>query len=266
MTNFDGISAKIRRADDQTSSLKADMDRFCEDIRQSIVHKVREDADDQVWLFRGATPNVPIEWSVRLGEILYNLRSALDHLVWQLVLANGQKPGNHNAFPIVNKQCDWQGATSQKKLKGVTPKVKAMIERLQPYTGGINLLFDVSAFWTLHSLCNIDKHRHLNMVIVGSYGINHPLLHGPSTNSPLKGSGALGKIEKGQVLFCLNSAVEEFDPSFQLDVRLEDEREPEVTAGTVSSILHECLAAVRGTVELLAKETTEHGAISRWGS
>ena len=42
------------------------------------------------------------------------------------------------------------------------------------------------------------------------------------------------RFEKGQVLFCLNSAVEEFDPSFQLDVRFEDEREPEVTAGTVA--------------------------------
>ena len=83
---------------------------------------------------------------------------------------------------------------------------------------------------------------------------------------PLKGSGALGKIEKGQVLFCPNSAVEEFDPSFQIDVRFEDKREPEMTVGTVPSILHECLAAVRGAVELLTKETTEHGAISRWGS
>ena len=66
------------------------MDRFCEDMQKAIAHEVRKDADEQIWVFRGATPNTSIEWSIRLGEILYNLRSALDHLVWQLVLTNEQ--------------------------------------------------------------------------------------------------------------------------------------------------------------------------------
>ena len=39
MTNFKGVHAKINRASDQISSLKADMDRFCENTRQSIVHR-----------------------------------------------------------------------------------------------------------------------------------------------------------------------------------------------------------------------------------
>ena len=120
MTNFKGVHAKINRASDQINSLKADMDRFCEKIRRSIVHEVHKEANEQVWVFRGATPNVPIEWSVRLGEIFYNLRSALDHLVWQLVLANGQTPRRHHAFPIVKDEGDWQRAT--RRLEGVAPE------------------------------------------------------------------------------------------------------------------------------------------------
>ena len=144
MTNFKGIHAKISRASDQIDSLKADMDRFCENIRRSIVPEVHKEADEQVWVYRGETPNGPIEWSVRLGEILYNLRSALDHLVWQLVLANEQTPGRRNAFPIVNDECDWKRATRQ--LEGVAPEDQQIIRYLQPFTGGINLPFDVGIF------------------------------------------------------------------------------------------------------------------------
>ena len=255
MTNFEGINAKIRRARDQINSLKSDMDRFCEDIQQSIVHEVCQDADEQVWVFRDAPPNVPIEWSVRLGEILYNLRSALDHLVWQLVLANGQNPGRHNAFPIVNKQCNWQGATSQ--LKDVTPEVEIMIKRLQPYTGGIGFPFDVSAFWKLNSLCNIDKHRYLHLVAIvpDVDGISYEK---PDGSPSLQGHSHAGKIKENKVLLCFNNAAATINPTFQIDVRFEDVQDPEITAGTVPVILYECLAAVRGAVQLLTKGTAEH--------
>ena len=205
MNKLEGIHAKISRAGDQIDLLTADMDRFCTDIRHSIIREVREDSDEQVWVYRGETPRTPIEWSVRAGEILHNLRSTLDHLVWQLVLANGQEPNRQNEYPIVNDESKW--SRKRERLKGVTPRVEAIIKSLQPYTGGLYLPFDVSAFWTLHTLCNIDKHRHLNMVIVETSGIgpidfgeNHPPLNRPSTSPLLQGWGSRGKIEKNKVL------------------------------------------------------------------
>ena len=41
-------------------------------------------------------------WGVLIGEILHNLRSALDHLIWQLViLETGAPPTTtKTAFPI----------------------------------------------------------------------------------------------------------------------------------------------------------------------
>ena len=267
MTNFDGIFAKISRADDQASSLKADMDRLCADIRQSIVHEVHEDADEQVWVFRGSTPNVPIEWFIRLGEILYNLRSALDHLVWQLVFANGREPGRHNSFPIIKNEDDWQTQKTEKRwmLKGVSQSAEDTIQCLQPYTGGINLPFDVAVFQTLHTLCNIDKHRHLILAIIGSYGIesvdfrhNHPPLDRPNTSPLPQGLVPLGKIEKGRVMLLWKDARVTIDPNFQLDVRFEDVGQPEVTAGTVPDILGECIEAVQGAVEILTNRVAEH--------
>ena len=260
MNKLDGIYAKINRAGDQIDSLTADMDRFCTDIRQSIVREVREDSDEQVWVFRGETPSLPIEWSIRVGEILYHLRSTLDHLVWQLVLANGQEPSHRNAYPIVKDESEW--SRNKDRLKGVTPRVETIVERLQPYTGGIDLPFDVRAFETLYTLCNIDKHRHLNMVIVETsgidsivFGVNHPPLNRPSTSPPLQGWGPLGKIEKDKVLLCFNDATVELHPSFQIEVEFEGAGEPRVLVGPVPCLLQECQKVVRGAVVLLAKET-----------
>ena len=260
MNKLEGIHAKISRAGDQIDSLTADMDRFCTDIGQSIVREVREDADEQVWVFRGETPRTPIEWSVKFGEILYNLRSALDYLVSQLLLANGREPSRQNAYPIVKNESEWP--RNKDRLKGVTPRIETIVERLQPYTGGIYLPFDVSAFWTLHTLCNIDKHQHLHSFIVRTSGIgpidfgeNHPPLNRPSTSPPLQGRGLSGKIENGKILLCFNNAAVELHPVFQIDVQFEDAREPELIAGTVPFILHKCHTAVRGAVGLLTKET-----------
>lgn len=245
------------------------MDKLCAAVKESIVCEPHEDTDEQVWVYRGETPITPIEWSIRVGEILHNLRSALDHLVWQLVLANGQEPSRQNAYPIVNDESEW--SRNKHRLKGVTPRVETIVERLQPYTGGINLPFDVRAFGMLHTLCNIDKHRHLNMVIVETSGIgpidfgeNHPPLNRPSTSPPLQGWGSRGKIEKGNVLLRFNNATVELQPSFQIEVRFENGGEPKVPAIPVPSILHECQKVVRGAVGLLTTGTIEHGMLSRW--
>ena len=256
LPDYEGIGAKIRRGADQASSLEADMGRFCTDIRQSIVHEVHEDTEEQAWVFRGETPNVPIDWSVRLGEILYNLRSALDHLVWQLVRANGQCPGRHNAFPIVKDDKVWgEQAKGQWALSGVSESAVDMIRRLQPYTGGPGLPFNVGAFWQLHSVCNIDKHRHLVFAIVSSDGLSHrhnrPPLDRPIPARPLRGRGDLGTIKKGHVMLSLNDAGVKFEPDFRITIRFEDVGEPEIAAGTVPNIVRECLEAVRGAVELL---------------
>jgi hypothetical protein len=40
---------------------------------------------------------------VILGEIIHDLRSSLDHVVWQLVIANGSLPGYWNQFPIFSE-------------------------------------------------------------------------------------------------------------------------------------------------------------------
>lgn len=49
---------------------------------------------------RISLPKPPDSLSTMVGDFLFNIRSALDQLLWQLVLVNNGTPGKSNMFPI----------------------------------------------------------------------------------------------------------------------------------------------------------------------
>ena len=63
-----------------------------------IVAESDPNTGDQVFKFRVRAP-IPVDLSLVIGDAVHNLRSALDHLAWQLVLANGQTPTTQTAYP-----------------------------------------------------------------------------------------------------------------------------------------------------------------------
>ena len=156
-----GVYAKVNRARDALSSLELDVAEHCEVERRQHVAEIRQGTPLSK---RSDEPPILHDFSVRTGEIAYNSRSALDHLVWQLVLANIKTPGPWNAFPICQDEDKYQAATTR-RLRGLAKRHQKLIEGFQPYreNGGIG-----AHLWMLNSVCNIDKHRHLNVVNVHS--------------------------------------------------------------------------------------------------
>ena len=107
-------------------------------------------------------------WGVIAGEIVHNLRSALDGLVWQLVLLHGdEEPGEHNQFPIYTTDKLKKPGKPERlasMLRGVGNTHRAFIEEVQPYLGSDsphdqNHRFSLD--W-LQWLSNTDKHRFLH--------------------------------------------------------------------------------------------------------
>jgi hypothetical protein len=94
------------------------------------------------------------------GEIIYNLRSALDYLVFKLAQLDSGVEQEGTQFPIVDAQKDWPSNVGR-LLKGVNNAHVVAIERLQPYNG---------CDWSrrLRDLSNPDKHRHL--IVTGGNG------------------------------------------------------------------------------------------------
>jgi hypothetical protein len=112
-------------------------------------------------------------WGCILGDGMHNLRCALDHLVWQLVLLDsGEEGTDQNQFPI----CDtgrsyWDTKKGQsmrdRRLQGVNEGHRAVIDEMQPYrTYAPGKAHPLS---TLRDLDNIDKHRliHTTLFVPG---------------------------------------------------------------------------------------------------
>jgi hypothetical protein len=116
---------------------------------------------------------VPNRVGLLIGDILHNLRSTLDHLLWQLTIANGHVP---DTFPLPKKSkwADLQfpmvdspqayANVANRRLWGISQQSRDRIERFQPYNMVPNP-GDVSVLWMLRELSNVDKHRLPNVAV-----------------------------------------------------------------------------------------------------
>ena len=113
--------------------------------------------------------SLPFEWGPLIGDCIYNLRSALDHLVWATIVKHGGTPTPRTEFPIFldpgrYSQVDKKGrpvrGSGLAKLEGLPTGAKDCIERLQPYHGTTP---DLHPLWLLHEISNYDKHMLVNL-------------------------------------------------------------------------------------------------------
>jgi hypothetical protein len=101
---------------------------------------------------------VPARFGLIAGDYLQNLRSSLDYLVWQLILANGKTPHKTNtAFPICKSAKSWKDAKPH-RLAGVPEKAVDLIEKMQPYPERRNRYIPLP-LEVLDELTNENKHR-----------------------------------------------------------------------------------------------------------
>jgi hypothetical protein len=87
-----------------------------------------------------------------MGDVVHNLRSALDHLFYQLAVL-GSGPGTYTGFPLYDSRAKYRKNTRD-LLAPLLPKHRTQIERVQPYQKsetGIMLRL-------LRDLNNLDKH------------------------------------------------------------------------------------------------------------
>src|SRR5260221_6201230 len=118
MADLSGVRAKLRRAHEHSEAYDDVYEAYVASHRYSIAFEYDHETGWHTFRWVVVTEPPLEELALIFGDILSNLRSALDYLVWQLVLNSGRKPGRQTAFPIVKRQKDWavQGTNA---LKGV---------------------------------------------------------------------------------------------------------------------------------------------------
>lgn len=114
----------------------------------------------------------PPEWFVWIGESLYNMRSALDHIAYALnACGSGRSPPpNHRAsqFPLFPQKADFLSMCERRAKEcmiGYFPDdSRAVVERLQPYHDE-DEDDDALRLNELRVLSNIDKHRRVPVTV-----------------------------------------------------------------------------------------------------
>ncbi len=103
--------------------------------------------------------DLPPDTPLVVGDVLANLRSALDHLAFALAGRFGIAPGLEHRieFPIFTSEAEFdrRGRRRGSLLSLVPGSVATALRSLQPFDR------DDDPLALLHSLNNFDKHRHL---------------------------------------------------------------------------------------------------------
>ncbi|CAN5513249.1 hypothetical protein BH24ACT22_BH24ACT22_14000 [soil metagenome] len=169
--SLEGVRLKLNRAAEHLQQLDEENRVYLEGKPYEVIHERDEERSRHVYRFRVRQPP-PLRLSILMGDCLHNIRSGLDYLAWQLVLAEGGTPTIKTSFPIFKDEGKFREFKGGRKaptgvVGGISEEAAAHIETLQPYnrTEGPP---EGHALWVLHTLNNIDKHRHLNLTTLGT--------------------------------------------------------------------------------------------------
>jgi hypothetical protein len=159
---FFSARSKIERADQHIRDAQRRIDRFI----ATECHRPFADKDPDSGAihlnFWYPGPYAVNGLGVIVGDAVHNLRSALDHMVSEIITIIGGNPnGREAAFPMHETREELEISIN----RGLEKKIGAdlcrfIIETIRPYKAGNFPL------WALNKLDNLDKHR---AILFGSY-------------------------------------------------------------------------------------------------
>lgn len=194
-----GPRAKLSRALELREELARYIDQMLRPVenRPSLALRV-DDATGEHVLYVDHVPDLSalfMRVGLLVGDVVHNMRSALDHLVFQLALRNtGGRVVRplQTQFPIGDSR-DLSDKAAKTRLAEVAPCHKDIIEEFQPYhpmEENISVGRYFHPLAKLRDLSDADKHRILTPVLI------------PSTPLSLEGPGkldALGTLVMGSL-------------------------------------------------------------------
>lgn len=160
MHPLDGSFLKLRRADEHLQVINDLMQGFLKRKPYRIITDFVGQGQTRECLLRfEQLEDLPSDLPLLIGDACNNLRSALDHLLWQLWLLKEPAFDRAVYFPICDSEATFK-RDSPRNIKDLSDVQRAAIESLQPYkTGNAALSF-------LRDVNNSDKHRLIQIIFL----------------------------------------------------------------------------------------------------
>lgn len=153
--DLNGVHLKLSRARKHIEDLDAEIRRGGRPYRVSA--QGQGNGYLTIVGFKGPPTRLPDDLALSVGDCLSNLRSALDHLAWQIVGARGIVPSGKTKFPIY----DHGRAAVCGDFGCVAGPVAEVIHLVQPYQRNDH---EADLLWILNYLRNKDSHQTLHVV------------------------------------------------------------------------------------------------------
>jgi hypothetical protein len=163
LSGFEGAIGKLGRAKNQLQGLNKRFITYAESQPYRCVEKFDLRPDQEIGDYRYVIESISMpkrEWGVLIGELIHNLRSALDHCIY----AAAQRPSRDNQFPIFTEREDWD-KKAKRMLRSVPKEVVVLVEERQPYHATPPQRPDQHLLAVLNRLSNHDKHRLLHTAV-----------------------------------------------------------------------------------------------------
>ena len=159
-----GVEAKIDRAKQHLDALNGAIETYLDKDPYRFVSDEHTDEHSYRYeIFLEVDEFPPDEmWGPIIGDAVHNLRSALDHLAWELALPETREQTPRRIeFPIFlddpAQNAEARGRLAV-KLACLRPESHALVDAAQPYNTGN----PHHPLWLLQALWNTDKHRTLH--------------------------------------------------------------------------------------------------------
>lgn len=153
-SSLDQINVKINQAKIHLATLNLQIRAYIQ-AQPFTISTRRDPSTRRLHYFVQEVKPLPTDLSAVVGDVLQNLRSALDHVAYQLVLVGtSAEPSGHVYFPIADSMTAYERKRNN-DLRGARSQAVRAVDGLRPYKDG-NL-----TLWQLHKLNIVDKHRAL---------------------------------------------------------------------------------------------------------
>jgi hypothetical protein len=163
---FDSPHIKIARAQDHVEDLRIKVREFKSKRPYEIIIEPDTKPGYKIHKLRltEAVPRRAI--SPIVGDIVNNLRAALDHAVYACALANGHASPRYGTctFPFRKTRAELDNAVNG--CTSVPDEIRTCLRAFRAYDGGYEVL------WELNQMCNRDKHALISPVVCGYSSIS----------------------------------------------------------------------------------------------
>jgi hypothetical protein len=265
--DLESVRAKIDWAEKHAQTVKDKVRPWMDSRPYRVTQKRNVECTRHSLIARLQGPEPPLrEWTLIVGDCIYNLRCALDHLVYAIAVhESGQEPplkGDDLMFPIADSPERFAKAVW--RISSLSDPVRAAIEGVQPYHRPQIILPPLLS--VLRELNNADKHKLLrlafNAVIQGDLGFAGTL---STATGAVQFIPNYGEIKDGTEIAAI--AFDRPQPDMKYD-RIElcmivaighAKRDPTGPAGSdrtdFSALLSLLIAEVKAVVNLIVADT-----------